>query len=445
VAFVSGAIVRVPKFKCFQCKKDSVGIVTSTSAREPEEEKHVENEELLDWAIVRRDNEFARNWVIDPKKKFIPLPYNNSSLFSSMWSHGNEEDDLYFEAMSFGGDSEKTVVFYSSEHAISMRHDDTDVFDFSNIAIDATRKVFQGALGAARRFGFLSGETDNQNNDQLEGSLNDENFKPVCKSEPHLMIERRSIADPPRNISSACIDSSGTFIAISDGLGRVIVIDIDSKQFVRIFKGLRDAQCHWIQTSENGTKAVSYLVIHSCQRHVVEIYRMRHGECVKSFPVEKGAKVISCRNHKKMTCFLFCPSELSSEGSLSEIKITESTDESQSKLSTVENTELNLRLLRQMILSSDTSISMNPQKVYEAFTKILSLQELGAALDMLASSSYLHSALKGENSKFHRKLVEHAELRVKTIVNEKGSLFINTHVDRLRMNIIIHKQVNIFV
>ncbi len=90
-----------------------------------------------------------------------------------------------------------------------------------------------------------------------------------------------AIFDLPRQIKDVSIDPvDGMIMACSDNLGRVQLIDLATKQVIRLWKGMRDSTCHWIQFPldfEYGAQIVKYLVIHCQERKVVEIFRMRHG------------------------------------------------------------------------------------------------------------------------------------------------------------------------
>lgn len=49
-------------------------------------------------------------------------------------------------------------------------------------------------------------------------------------------------SDPRRRAVSAALDPSGRLCAVTDALGRVLVVDVWARQVVRLFKGHRRAQ-----------------------------------------------------------------------------------------------------------------------------------------------------------------------------------------------------------
>jgi len=165
---------------------------------------------------------------------------------------------------------------------------------------------------------------------------------------------RLNFIDPPRRITSMSVDPTCTMVATCDTLGRISLIDLEAGgQTVRMWKGLRDATCHWITLprsmddyqepssniemeddhskrkiisnhvlSMNRVRMVSFLVIHARQRRVVEVWRTRHGPRVKAIQsVGKGVKLIQCRGLGDVTrCFIVRPSITVTGGEVSRIE-----------------------------------------------------------------------------------------------------------------------------
>lgn len=135
-------------------------------------------------------------------------------------------------------------------------------------------------------------------------AANDEESAFISSMYPALQGEQSSLFagfefhDSPRQITSASVDPDGNLVATTDTLGRVLLIDLDTKQVVRMFKGVREASCAWIEVPRpNTTKAwqkkkILYLAIHSQQRRTIDIYRMRHGPRVHTMQVGRDAKLI---------------------------------------------------------------------------------------------------------------------------------------------------------
>jgi hypothetical protein len=134
------------------------------------------------------------------------------------------------------------------------------------------------------------------------------------------------IVDERRRVISIIASPSGHLTAISDSLGRVMLVDPCTRTAVKIWKGVREGQCAFLQVAEawsggrviaascTSTKEASaeamnflvrlghdsssmefvtvvglYLAILAPQRGHVNIWRMRHGPCVRTLPVRKGS------------------------------------------------------------------------------------------------------------------------------------------------------------
>ena len=121
---------------------------------------------------------------------------------------------------------------------------------------------------------------------------------PVLHGEQSNLFAGFEIHDAPRQITSASVDPDGNLAATIDTLGRVLLIDLDTKQIVRLFKGFREASCAWIEIPRSNVektwqkKKVLYLAIHSRQRRTVDIYRTRHGPRVHTIQVGRDAQII---------------------------------------------------------------------------------------------------------------------------------------------------------
>ncbi|RUP47173.1 Rab3 GTPase-activating protein regulatory subunit N-terminus-domain-containing protein [Jimgerdemannia flammicorona] len=136
-----------------------------------------------------------------------------------------------------------------------------------------------------------------------------------------------SLADSNRRIlyillSPPTISSARHPLAVTtDSLGRVMLLDIEEGEMIRMFKGVRGAVCGWVEvleadlkskqpnTNEDGDKkkeprpsthttnhqrVLLFLVIHSPRRGIVEVYQMRHAHRVGIFHVGVGWRLVAC-------------------------------------------------------------------------------------------------------------------------------------------------------
>ena len=123
---------------------------------------------------------------------------------------------------------------------------------------------------------------------------------PGMHDEPTNLFTGHEMHDAPRQVTSVSVDPDGNIAAAADNLGRVLLIDLSTKQVVRMWKGVREASCYWIQMPRLDVekpwqkKAIIYLVIHSKQKRTVDVWRMRHGPRVKSIQVGRDAQIVQC-------------------------------------------------------------------------------------------------------------------------------------------------------
>ncbi|ORZ14594.1 Rab3 GTPase-activating protein regulatory subunit N-terminus-domain-containing protein [Absidia repens] len=117
------------------------------------------------------------------------------------------------------------------------------------------------------------------------------------------------LSDPGRTIQSIVgapplqHSQHHTLAATSDALGRVILWDIQQGHMIRMWKGVRDAHCGWIQyeqkdhrqdvilpgsdkqSSQRRPHLLLFLVIYSARRGLLKIYQTRHGALIQQKPI----------------------------------------------------------------------------------------------------------------------------------------------------------------
>ncbi|KAI8602328.1 Rab3 GTPase-activating protein regulatory subunit N-terminus-domain-containing protein [Dissophora ornata] len=124
-------------------------------------------------------------------------------------------------------------------------------------------------------------------------------------SDSQRCIRHLSLAPaPPRG---SCYHYPSKLAAMTDSLGRVLLVDLEECEIIRMWKGLRGARCGWIQEervvrSSRGVgnnsdevllkrHLILYLVIYAPKRGTVEIYPARQGKRVGLLQVGLGWKV----------------------------------------------------------------------------------------------------------------------------------------------------------
>ena len=108
----------------------------------------------------------------------------------------------------------------------------------------------------------------------------------------------RELTDAPRAFRTLTLEPRRRWLAATDTLGRVLLLESRSLVMVRVWKGYRDAQCGWTEAAAvgcvgDGTLAgddgcagrpsASLLVVYAPRRELLEIW-----------PVPRGGRVCAC-------------------------------------------------------------------------------------------------------------------------------------------------------
>ncbi|KAL1494755.1 hypothetical protein ABEB36_010302 [Hypothenemus hampei] len=87
--------------------------------------------------------------------------------------------------------------------------------------------------------------------------------------------------------------------AISDYLGRVLLIDCFKGIIVKVFKGYREAQCAFIQVPDErrskhrlGSKVATFLLIYSSKKGTLEIFTIQQGTKIATFSASKHSRLL---------------------------------------------------------------------------------------------------------------------------------------------------------
>jgi Rab3 GTPase-activating protein regulatory subunit N-terminus len=243
----------------------------------------------------------------------------------------------------------------------------------------------------------------------------------------------------------------------------VLLIDLESRQIIRIWKGYREAQCCWHQTLNSAigsaAKPKLHLVIHSRQRRIIDVWRVRHGALIMSKQVGRDAQLVSCSERQKGFELTICHVlhsnltgtflnqierinlevrlETLNGPTLSKAKHPHKERLSSGSLSTSERfgyiRELSeksvtsgiriatLRLQHLQQLLSSTNVEFTLDDVFKALQGIKALVDLSAALDLLATASILEECLGAQGSSFHKNSLSYcSECLQKAIIRANG-------------------------
>ncbi|XP_067941814.1 rab3 GTPase-activating protein non-catalytic subunit-like [Watersipora subatra] len=127
----------------------------------------------------------------------------------------------------------------------------------------------------------------------------DEKKEKKTKVEAATPVFRRfSVQDKRRLGYSMCLSPCGLVAAVTDSLGRVILLDVARGVIKRMWKGYRNAQVGWMSVKERpSTKPVLrrsafFLLIYAPKRGLLEVWLADSGSRVGAFNVGKGCRLI---------------------------------------------------------------------------------------------------------------------------------------------------------
>ncbi|KAG6471308.1 hypothetical protein ZIOFF_068749 [Zingiber officinale] len=114
------------------------------------------------------------------------------------------------------------------------------------------------------------------------------------------------LKDTRRKGEKLTLSPSGTLAAITDSLGRILLLDTQALVVVRLWKGYRDACCLFVETLVSKDRASSSssnyeytkgdyclcLAIHAPRKGIIEIWKMRTGPRLLTVPCPKGSKIL---------------------------------------------------------------------------------------------------------------------------------------------------------
>jgi hypothetical protein len=331
-----------------------------------------------------------------------------------------------------------------------------------------TAKEDDSSSSAIKKIDEGEGENGTDQDTDVERTVRTTLF-PALNSHASVLKLGSALYDDPRQIIHVAIDPlDGNLMACSDNLGRVQLIDLESKQPIRMWKGFREATCHWIQfpySIDGKMRIIKYLAIHSKQRNVVEIYRMAYGPRVGKFDVKSdGVSLIQCPVNltggeryertfelriskgsskssilKEVTIFDEELIKASREGSKSIHAKYTGTGLSPAQKRAQEGT-IQMQLLKQL-LAAESAVPSDLFGLYEALTQITAISDLSKSLDLLATAVNLRN-MGVVDSSFHSEVVLHAREQLDVAMEDPTlATSKNSHIEELSIKIDLHTQV----
>ncbi|KAF5949835.1 hypothetical protein HYC85_011828 [Camellia sinensis] len=125
--------------------------------------------------------------------------------------------------------------------------------------------------------------------------------QPFARASPLTCLK-----DHPRKGEKLTLSPSGTLAAITDSLGRILLLDTQALVVVRLWKGYREASCLFMEMLVNRDSAASSsayyehvksdyclcLAIHAPRKGIIEVWQMRTGPRLRTIPCARGSKIL---------------------------------------------------------------------------------------------------------------------------------------------------------
>ncbi|XP_010276997.1 PREDICTED: rab3 GTPase-activating protein non-catalytic subunit-like isoform X2 [Nelumbo nucifera] len=138
--------------------------------------------------------------------------------------------------------------------------------------------------------------------DQTSTTNSEVQPQPFARASPLTCLK-----DKPRKGEKLTLSPSGTLAAITDSLGRILLLDTQALVVVRLWKGYRDAFCLFMEMLVNRDTASSStsayyehtkndyclcLAIHAPRKGIIEVWQMRTGPRLRTIQCAKGSKIL---------------------------------------------------------------------------------------------------------------------------------------------------------
>lgn len=119
------------------------------------------------------------------------------------------------------------------------------------------------------------------------------------------MSLRFGVCDYQRTGISVWLAPNNQLAAVTDNLGRIILVDCFKGIALRVWKGYREAQCGFVKVNEKSSKAPNsndrrhamFLVIFAPRRSCLEIWSLQRGQKIAAFNVSKYGQLIYNSHH----------------------------------------------------------------------------------------------------------------------------------------------------
>ena len=205
-------------------------------------------------------------------------------------------DHLLTESLELGFTKKYRLTPYQSSHVVSCGsnpflnfHSAREGFKQQGVLTDVAKAVVNKIT--SRLPAWLTGAPATQDTNRSE--------MPEIVSE--ILYPRHDVIDYQRtgcNIWLSPLEYQ--LVAVSDTLGRIMLIDLEKGIPIRMWKGYRDAQCGFIEVKESkqrkenneGRRKGLFLIIYAPRKAIIEIWCLEKGPKVATFQCSKNGFLI---------------------------------------------------------------------------------------------------------------------------------------------------------
>ncbi|XP_018563175.1 rab3 GTPase-activating protein regulatory subunit [Anoplophora glabripennis] len=211
---------------------------------------------------------------------------------------------------------------------------------------------------------------------------------------------RFGLCDLHRTATDIILSPDRKLAAVSDALGRVLLIDAFKGITLRFFKGYREAQCAFLQVPDErkskhriGNKVAHFLVIYSPKKGTLEVFSVQNGSKITTFTASRFSKLIyithglmgfTTTSKSKYIC-QFTTIFIDNDGQVKEIVIPFHFALAEKNNKRARDIHL-YKKLRHLIKSGECDEEQLSHEIYNTCTELKTIEIKSQMVDMLLNS-----------------------------------------------------------
>ncbi|KAJ8942197.1 hypothetical protein NQ318_021084 [Aromia moschata] len=253
---------------------------------------------------------------------------------------------------------------------------------------------------------------------------------------------RFGLCDLRRTATSIILSPDHKLAAVSDALGRVLLIDAFRGVTLRIFKGYREAQCSFIQVPEErkskhriGNKVAHFLVIYSSKKGTLEVFSVQQGSRICTFTASKFSRLLyithglmgyTTTSKSKYVC-QFTTVFVDNDGQLKEFLIPFhfALEEKNSKRAR----DIHLyKKIRQLVKSGEYDDEKLSKEVYNTCTELKTIEIKSQMVDMLLNNKDIPAEVSRQCMQYFVENLAEDDANNLKLICENASLILKFYI-----------------